>query len=285
MGTKADSETFAHQAAGNYIGEMCWPTVLLGFGAILVYTGTLWLLVIGGISLWVGFIAVTASIYVAYTVLHESVHGSITGRNRSLHWLNQFLGYAMGQLLFIPMTAHKLEHLAHHRYTNHPEHDPDFIYSQAKGFGSGVLTVPKGILAQLQYFFRNYWVHGKSKDKLRFMLECALALSWRFAFVAEGYWLEALVVFIFATFLGLWLLMYLFAYFVHHPHEEKGRYRDTTTHVFRGWIGRLLTWLWMYQNYHSIHHLYPRVPFYRYAQLFREIESVMLEHGARVRRY
>lgn len=41
-----------------------------------------------------------------------------------------------------------------------------------------------------------------------------------------------------------------------------------------------LEWFWFGQSLHSIHHAFPRVPFYRYHALFREIESVMRAHGA-----
>ena len=34
--------------------------------------------------------------------------------------------------------------------------------------------------------------------------------------------------------------------------------------------------LWGFQNYHSIHHLFPRVPFYTYRAVFEKIEPVML---------
>ena len=38
-------------------------------------------------------------------------------------------------------------------------------------------------------------------------------------------------------------------------------------------------WFWLGQNLHSIHHLFPRVPFYRYHALHREIEPIMRAHG------
>ncbi len=49
--------------------------------------------------------------------------------------------------------------------------------------------------------------------------------------------------------------MFLFAYIVHTPHESVGRYVDTSTFVVGGPAGKLITLLWGYQNYHSIHHL------------------------------
>ena len=46
----------------------------------------------------------------------------------------------------------------------------------------------------------------------------------------------------------------------------------------------LLNWVWVFQNYHSIHHLFPRVPFYQYQRLFRDIEEVMVAKGAPIYR-
>ena len=80
------------------------------------------------------------------------------------------------------------------------------------------------------------------------------------------------------------VLLYLFAYIVHRPHEQVGRYKDTSTILLPGPLGTLLTWLWMFQNYHSIHHLFPRVPFYQYARLYREIEEIMVAREAPVYR-
>jgi beta-carotene hydroxylase len=61
-----------------------------------------------------------------------------------------------------------------------------------------------------------------------------------------------------------------------------GRYVDTSTVLLSGPLHELITWLWMFQNYHSIHHLFPRVPFYKYAKLYQEIEDIMIAKGAPV---
>jgi beta-carotene hydroxylase len=40
----------------------------------------------------------------------------------------------------------------------------------------------------------------------------------------------------------------------------------------------------LFQNYHSIHHLFPRVPFYHYARLYQDIEEIMSAKGAPIYR-
>jgi fatty acid desaturase len=36
------------------------------------------------------------------------------------------------------------------------------------------------------------------------------------------------------------------------------------------------------QNYHLIHHLYPRIPFYDYPKVYVELEEEILGEGAKV---
>ena len=106
----------------------------------------------------------------------------------------------------------------------------------------------------------------------------------RVAVLAAGYWVEGLALFGFAWLIGVVVLLYLFAYVVHRPHEQTGRYLDTSTILLPGLPGRLLTRLWLFQNYHSIHHLFPRVPFYRYSRLYTEIAEIMAAKGSPVYR-
>ena len=49
---------------------------------------------------------------------------------------------------------------------------------------------------------------------------------------------------------------------------------------FPAWLNGPITWLWLWQNYLAVHHLFPRVPFYRYAALFDRIRSMMVARGA-----
>jgi len=111
-------------------------------------------------------------------------------------------------------------------------------------------------------------------------IEVCAALIPRLAFIAAGFWLEGLALFVLAWIAGVALLMFLFAYIVHTPHASVGRYVDTSTFVANGAIGKIVTVLWGYQNYHSIHHLFPRVPFYYYRRLFGDIEDTMIAKGA-----
>ena len=88
---------------------------------------------------------------------------------------------------------------------------------------------------------------------------------------------------IFPHILASALIIYFFAYLTHKPHVAKERYRDTNVFWFRGRISEpLVNWLYMFQNFHLIHHLFPRVPFYLYGDAFRSVKPVLEQENARI---
>lgn len=275
----------AVEAARQHMGAFAWPTVVFAGAVISSYVATLVLTAAGIMPLLLATPLAALLTYLAYTVLHESVHGTISGSNTSLRWLNEALGYMAAWILLIPMTAHRHEHLAHHRNTNKRDDDPDFVVADMCRSPLNLIRLtPQVLWKQFDYYLKHRWGRGPRSQDLTLCVEIAAALAPRLAFVAAGFWLEGLALFLVAWLLGTTLLLYLFAYIVHTPHEEVGRYVDTSTILVEGPLGRIVTWLWVYQNYHSIHHLFPRVPFYRYPALFTAIEQTMVTRGAPVYR-
>ena len=185
----------------------------------------------------------------------------------------------------IPLTAHRHEHLAHHRHTNDPSKDPDFhIASMHRSLLAPAHAVLRAWVSQFSYYKQHRWRSAPLRQNLCLCVEVGAALLPRLGVLAAGYWLEALTLFVVAWLIGAMALIYLFAYLVHKPHEQVGRYSDTSTIIFPPPLRALLTWCWMYQNYHSIHHLFPRVPFYRYATVYEGIAGVMAARGAPIYR-
>ena len=124
----------ASQKAKNYYCGLAWPTMLIGLTSFLAYWALPYLVLLNGFSLWLAIPTMVALTYAAYTVLHESVHGSINGSNTSMKWVNDGLGYLAGTILAIPLTAHRIEHLTHHANTNHAEKDPDGYSANIRQF-------------------------------------------------------------------------------------------------------------------------------------------------------
>jgi beta-carotene hydroxylase len=271
--------------ARQYMAAVAWPTVILGLVAGLSYTATVAMALTGVLSLWWAVPIVAMVTYASYTVAHDSIHGSISGNRRSIRWINKALGYMAAWVLMIPLTAHRHEHMAHHRHTNNRVHDPDFPVGRMQdSVPAAVRAAMQIIVGQFSHYFKYRWKQAPARQNLVMCLEVAAAMVPRLAVLISGYWLEGLALFVLAWLIGVIVLLYLFAYIVHRPHERVGRYIDTSTILLPGPVGTLFTWLWLFQNYHSIHHLFPRVPFYQYAKLYAEIEAVMVAKGAPIYR-
>ena len=270
-------------SASKYMGQVAWPTVILGLLFAVAYVAAVGLAMAGLLSLWIAVPVVAFVTYLSYTVLHEAVHGSIGGNGRSFRWLNKAMGYLAAWITMIPLTAHRYEHMAHHRYANDEQGDPDFHMGRMRdSLFAPVRVALKAWVCQFAYYANNRWADAPLRQNVALCLEVAASLVPRLALMMAGYWAEGLALFVIAWILGAIILVYLFAYVVHRPHEQVGRYVDTATILppESPAMRAGLNWFWMFQNYHSIHHLFPRVPFYKYAELFEEIEDVMVAKQA-----
>ena len=276
---KLDQEALTHSK--HYVGKFALLTVVYGVSVCGSYLVIVALAMLGKLPLLVAFPLVTILTYLTYTLMHEAAHGSISGSHQSLRWVNEALGYMAAWILMIPLTAHRHEHLAHHRHTNKADGDPDYTVSELGGGIQQALRVPFGILAgQFTYYRHHRWTKAPTRQNLYLALEIVMAIVPRLALIISGLWFEGLVLFGLAWWLGLMITLYLFAYLVHRPHNKVGRYVDTSTILAPGWLGSALSMVWVCQNYHSIHHLFPRVPFYQYPALFSDIERIMVAKGA-----
>lgn len=281
MQSSIDLDLYAFNAAKIYMGSFAWPTVLLGLVVTTAYIATPVLVVTGALPLIPATLLMAVLTYAAYTVLHDAAHGSISGSHTNLRWLNESMGYIAAWILMIPLTAHRHEHLAHHRHTNDGEEDPDFVLADmVRSPFHAARAVLNILLGQFRFYLNTRWSKAARAQNLCLCLEVIAAIVPRVAFCAAGFWIEGVALFAVAAVIGILALMFLFAYIVHTPHASVGRYVDTSTIVIPGPLGRALTLIWGFQNYHSIHHLFPRIPFYHYNKLFQEIEPVMAARGA-----
>ncbi|MEO1042611.1 MAG: fatty acid desaturase [Pseudomonadota bacterium] len=281
--TLGDMDVRASRVAQRFMGATAWPTILGGSGLVVVYAATLVLSALGALPLWIAFPLTAALVFASYTVMHESVHGSICGKDKSLKWLNDALGFAVGQILGGSYLVHQKEHMAHHRHTNEDEKDPD------KGYvGGSVFRVLAAVFvaqpSQLRFYMKNHWQTASTRTKSLIITEYAAAFAWRLAFIVLAGWQISLMLLLGATAAGIFVLLATFAWVVHRPFDVVGRYKDTSAIVFPEPFDTVITWLWLYQNYHAIHHLFPRVPFYHYRNVFAEIEDVMIANGAPILR-
>ena len=283
--TEQELDVLALEQAKRHMGEFAWLTVLLGVASSGLFFALPFMVAAGMVSFLVAAPAMAILTYIAYTALHEAAHGSVSGARQDLRWVNEVVGYLSGLVLGVPLTAHRHEHLAHHRHTNDPEADPDFALSDlTRSPVAAVRTAAKAIIQNYSYYMQQRWELGNATQNRNFCLEVVAIFGVRVAIVLMTDPVAALALFLIGGLGGTVLLGFLFANLVHNPYRDVGRYLDTSTIVAAGPLNTVMTWLWLFQNYHSIHHLFPRVPFYRYRELFDAIEPIMLARGAPIYR-
>ena len=261
--------------------NLAWPTVMLGIVLTAFYVLVPFLVHDAVITFGQGLFVMTLITYASYSVLHDAVHGAINGDRTEYRWINELLGYAAGWIMGVPLTAHRHAHLTHHRNTNIDGHDPDLSYAKAENFWLELLQFwSRATALQYKFYIKNRWNLKKGNQNRNFCLEILLQIGVRLLVMWQVGWWLGLGLFILSSLIGVTILVYLFAYIVHRPHDQSGRYKDTSTILIKGSFGQILTVLWAYQNYHSVHHLYPRVPFYRYPEVYEEIKDEMSAKGA-----
>ena len=258
-----------------HIGDVAVPTILLAFA---VFSGTfaVWAAALSdALPLWAAGAIQTVLAYLAFTPVHEAVHGNIGGSAKR-GWIDEAVGWACGMLLIAPYPAFKTLHLRHHSNTNDPENDPDYWVA-----GGNPLSVVLRCLTILPHY--HLWVLGQrggQSPALRRVRRVAgvglvVLIAVMAAFTAAGFGAEVLALWVVPALLATGLLAFAFDWAPHHPHDSRGRFVDTRVILAPG-----LTLLMVGQNYHLIHHLWPRVPFYRYGVLFREIRAELEAKGS-----
>jgi beta-carotene hydroxylase len=266
---------------------LAWPAVWLCLAVVIGFWSVAWLAASGALSLWWAVPINTLLAYASYTPAHEAVHGNvhrIPGRPQSEGtWLNNSVGVLSASCILHNFHMHQLSHLAHHAHTNDPEKDPD-QWMAVRGAG----TV---LLRSLGLVFAHYVAElklclAREKDGTRrIVLGVVQNLAWigLVAALALAYEpVPALLATVLSAWLGSAILGWAFDWLPHVPHDSRERFADTRATLFPAGVNGLLTRLFLFQNYHHIHHLWPRVPFHRYQRVHGELESYLLAQGVKV---
>lgn len=275
-------EKAALNAALSEMGQVAWGTAAF---ATLVVTGILGMTVaaaFGLLSWWLAIPLLSYAYFAAYTPLHEAVHRNLSGGHDGKVWLDEVAGVLCGTITGVSFTLHRAEHFAHHRRTNKAGEDPD------KVFGNGVMGVLLGTLrivpAQYRWYARDAWPTQTRGQRVRVLLETAVIVLVRLVPILMGYGTEVMSLMVLPNLIGIVLTAVMFAWIVHEPGNDTSRWGCTKSFDFRGRLKWPVTLLWLWQNYHAIHHLFPRVPFYRYHRVFHRIDDTMVQLGAPVHR-
>ena len=246
--------------------RFAWPTLVLLLAAYTLFGLSTYTYLSGMTALgWAIPINAVAS-YMAFTVAHDATHSAVSA-NRTLNdWVGRFAILLLEPGPFFPVF--RFIHMQHHRFTNDPEKDPD-AYS---GAGPKWL-LPLRWLTLDAVYFKHYLKRDSFKkrpktERREFYFVVFFVAAVIAAFTLAGWLKYYLLLFFLPTRIGKFFIVIAFDFLPHHPHDvtaKEAPYRCTSNRVGLEWA---LTPLFIYQNYHLVHHLYPAVPFYRYLKIW-----------------
>jgi beta-carotene hydroxylase len=288
------SEREAQKIIKPYQGMVAWPSVALAFGIIGSFALVCTLGALRIIPLWSGLIINSLLLYAIQTPLHEACHGNIAGRDSRWMWLNHLIGILSGAILLHEYKAFRHMHLLHHRETNDAELDPDHWVKVSNPLA--VLFRCFTIVPYYHHFFMqkialNPKEPSNFKVTAHVMAVYCVLYSIAFWLCALGYWREVLALWLGPHWIGSAIIIYFFAYLPHKPHkphkphDTKNRWQATKIVKISGPAARIVNWLYLFQNYHLIHHLFPRIPFYLYPEAFQDLKPMLEKEGSRIHEY
>ena len=271
------NEQEAQQVVIRHIGGFAWPTLFLLVSCAAIYLTAVVHLLNDPTFSWWALASIAFCTYAIYTPLHDAVHGAVTGMNIERRWVNEWTGFIAGHFIGISFISHRRSHLKHHRSTNHPTEDPDMVLSASNGRELMVACL-KGV--PKEWSFAMSFEHFTDAEKVTVRREfIAIILTRLLLLVFCADLGITLLTLLGGQLIGNAILVTLFAWSVHHPHTEQERMKTTTVYQARTGLDTAMTLIWGYQNYHAIHHLYPKVPFFRYRRLYRALEPYLRESG------
>jgi beta-carotene hydroxylase len=255
--------------------DFAWPTIALALAIFIGYCLVIVATVMSLLPLGLAFFTNSFLSYLAYTPLHEGAHGNVaTDRYK---WINRAVGIIGSILLLHNFTMHRTTHLAHHANLNDPEKDADHWVAGLHWWS----ILFRCFTLVFSHYAMGIRLNGR-RVILTALIENLLPVA---AFVAVGLgagWQIALFTMLLPALAGATLLGLLFDYAVHAPHSRSGRFTTTRLFLFPRGLRRIGSALWVGQNYHLIHHLYPWLPFYRYAAAYRAARPLLTARNASI---
>ncbi len=204
-----------------------------------------------------------------FTLLHETVHYTPFATRH----LNEFVAYCCGFILCIPPLWFRYFHLEHHRYTQIPGKDPELATPKPQTPRAYLLHISGLPLwwNALQLLF----THARGQlDAPYVPVAKHAALVREASLMLAGYLCLLLLALVLSSAILLygWLLplllgqpllrLYLMAEHTDCAHTNNMLANTRTTHT-----NAAVRWLAWNMPYHTEHHSYPAVPFFRLPQL------------------
>jgi ring-1,2-phenylacetyl-CoA epoxidase subunit PaaE len=264
---------------GERVPGLAWPTVALYVGTLALCAVEMYGLFVAGWSHWLTVALGATVTFLMFSVAHESTHHAISTNTK----LNNLLGH-LSMPFFVAWAVFpllKFIHIEHHRNTNETKTvDPDAWCEEGPRWQLPLRWATVDLWYLIFYLRR---INTRPLRESIPSVAVATAVIGSFvALAAAGFGQELLWAYLIPQRLGIVVLAWWFDYLPHHgltATQRQDKYRATRVRVGGE---RILTPLFVYQNYHLVHHLHPSVPFYRYVRAWRRNEQAYLDRNAAI---
>ena len=262
---------------------IAFPTLILSFFAFIFWMLMFYLRLYHNISPLITLPVSSLMTYVSFTPLHDSLHNSVS-RNKIINYIpSLFSGI---QFFICPPTYFKLLHDTHHKFTNDPKKDPDYYCSS-----SFTICLPFKWLTHTLHYFYFFFTHKELYKNRIYHMIYWIAFVWTlpFLFLKSN---DFMILWFIPSQLATIVTIYMFDYVPHKPHnisiyENKYQCTNVIDTIFDERLitkkipneSFILSVLTLNQSYHSIHHLYPYLPFYMYHKVWIKHKSFFVKKG------
>ncbi len=256
--------------------DIAWGTIVLFVAYLLAYYLTISSAMDGSLPYLAASLLCSALVYVGFTIMHDAGHGSIIRMGSPFKPVENMMGWVSSlTFLLVPYVFFQKIHDRHHAFTNDPDRDPDHYYLAGTWFG----VVLNCLFLPIQYFIlsatKMRHIKAISDTFLSTLVYQCVVISALGALTYLGYGTEVLYFVLIPLPLAVFVIAMTFDYVPHHPHKSLDRFHDT-----RIYPSKLLNILMLGQNYHLIHHMYPRLPWYKYQEVYNQILPYLEANGA-----
>ncbi len=225
---------------------------------------------------WIALLPLGILTVFLFTLAHECTHYTPFRHP----WLSDAVGHAVSLPLMLPFTWFRYYHLAHHKFTNDPDRDPELAagprpetwgaflrYLTGWGYWRGMaVTLWRNALGRMDAPYLPARKHRAMQVEARVLLVL-------YALIASSLWWSplALWLWIVPSLIGQPVLrLYLLAEHGRCPPVANMLENSRTTHASRA--VRFIAWN---MPFHAEHHSFPNVPFHKLPDLHRDLAPLL----------
>lgn len=268
-----------------YYGKFAWFSVLYQALLLTIYFGSIYFSIIKAIPMWCGFLVSTVCAYYSLGPLHDAMHGNISGNGASTEeapWFDTVFGWISSIPLIMPFSAYRMMHYRHHAHTNDPNADPDYYLAASNWYTAAWRAMLRRLILVTTMIRRGPKADLSDSPRVRRAKVVMALINYTSLLVLigaayYGYFAEVFFLWYLPSKVATLFAEILTGYVPHYPFQAMAQFEHSR--IVRFWGSTVLLFG---HDHHALHHLFPRIPFFKYAEVFARIRPELERSGVRV---